>query len=132
MLQQQIVNGIALGSLYALIAVGFSLVFSILEIINFSHGSLVMAGVYVSLALGLAAPTLGFFGVALITILIMAIIGVGGASGSRAIAKQGSAPGVGIGQHVGCRHHARGACAVDLGEAMCALIRCLFPMACLR
>ena len=52
MLEQQIVNGIALGSVYALIAVGFSLVFSILEIINFSHGSLVMAGVYVSLALG--------------------------------------------------------------------------------
>ena len=48
MLEQQIVNGIALGSVYALIAVGFSLVFSILEIINFSHGSLVMAGVYVS------------------------------------------------------------------------------------
>jgi len=76
MLEQQIVNGIALGSVYALIAVGFSLVFSILEIINFSHGSLVMAGVYVSLALGLAAPRLGFFGVALITILIIAILGV--------------------------------------------------------
>jgi branched-chain amino acid transport system permease protein len=76
MLEQQIVNAIALGSVYALIAVGFSLVFNILEIINFSHGSFVMMGVYVSLALGLAVPRLGFLGIALITVLIIAILGV--------------------------------------------------------
>ena len=40
MLAQQLINGLALGSVYALIAVGFSLVFSILDIINFSHGDL--------------------------------------------------------------------------------------------
>jgi branched-chain amino acid transport system permease protein len=76
MLEQQIVNGIVLGSVYALIAVGFSLVFSILEIINFSHGSLVMMGVFVSLALGLAVPGLGFFGVAILTMLVIAALGV--------------------------------------------------------
>lgn len=76
MLAQQLVNGLALGSVYALIAVGFSLVFSILEIINFSHGSLVMMGVFVSLALGLAVPGLGFFGVAILTMLVIALLGV--------------------------------------------------------
>lgn len=76
MLAQQIINGLALGSVYALIAVGFSLVFSILEIINFSHGSLVMLGVFVSLALGLAAPSLGFIGILLITMVVVAGVGV--------------------------------------------------------
>jgi branched-chain amino acid transport system permease protein len=76
MLAQQIINGLVLGSVYALIAVGFSLVFSILEIINFSHGSLVMMGVFVSLALGLAAPNLGFAGILLPTMVIVAGIGV--------------------------------------------------------
>jgi branched-chain amino acid transport system permease protein len=76
MLAQQLVNGLALGSVYALIAVGFSLVFSILEIINFSHGSLVMMGVFVSLALGLAAPGLGFGVVAMLTMLVVAALGV--------------------------------------------------------
>lgn len=76
MLEQQLVNGLALGSVYALIAVGFSLVFSILEIINFSHGSLVMMGVFVSLAFGLAIPSVGFGGVALLTMLVVAALGV--------------------------------------------------------
>lgn len=76
MFEQQLVNGIVVGSVYALIAVGFSLVFSILEIINFSHGSLVMMGIFVSLALGLAVPGLGFFGVAVITMLAIAVLGV--------------------------------------------------------
>src|SRR5688572_25557761 len=76
MLAQQLLNGIALGSVYALIAVGFSLVFSILEIINFSHGSLVMMGVFISLALGLAVPGLGFFAAAILTMLVVALLGV--------------------------------------------------------
>jgi branched-chain amino acid transport system permease protein len=48
-LLQQLVNGVVLGSVYALIAVGFSLVFSVLEIINFSHGSMLMLGAYFGL-----------------------------------------------------------------------------------
>jgi branched-chain amino acid transport system permease protein len=48
-LLQQLVNGVVLGSVYALIAVGFSLVFSVLEIINFSHGAMLMLGAYFGL-----------------------------------------------------------------------------------
>jgi len=46
---QQIVNGLTIGSTYALIAIGFSMIFSILELINFANGSVYMVGAYVSL-----------------------------------------------------------------------------------
>lgn len=48
---QTIVNGITVGGLYALIAIGFSLVFSILDIINFAHGSFYMVGAVAALVL---------------------------------------------------------------------------------
>ena len=44
MLLQYIVNGITLGSIYALMAIGYAMVFSILELINFSHGQVFMLG----------------------------------------------------------------------------------------
>ena len=43
---QQLVNGIALGSLYALTAIGYSLVYAVLELINFTHGTMYMVGAY--------------------------------------------------------------------------------------
>lgn len=49
MFLQQVVNGIAIGSTYALVAIGYSLVFGVLKIINFSNGSLYMAGAYITL-----------------------------------------------------------------------------------
>lgn len=76
MLAQQIVNGLVLGSVYALIAVGFSMVFSVLEIINFSHGSLLMMGVFVSITLVGFAPWLGFVGALLATMGVVALLGV--------------------------------------------------------
>ena len=44
MLLQQIMNGITIGMTYALIAVGYSLVFGILRLVNFSHGSVYAFG----------------------------------------------------------------------------------------
>jgi branched-chain amino acid transport system permease protein len=38
LLAQQIVNGLALGGIYALIALGYTMVFGIIELINFAHG----------------------------------------------------------------------------------------------
>jgi branched-chain amino acid transport system permease protein len=55
MITQALVNGIAVGGLYALIAIGFSLVFSILNIINFAHGSLYMIGAAVGVVLHVTA-----------------------------------------------------------------------------
>jgi len=47
-LLQQLVNGLILGSLYALVALGYTMVYGILELINFAHGEIVMLGAMVS------------------------------------------------------------------------------------
>ena len=49
MLVQQLVNGLTIGSVYALVAIGYSLVFGVLRLINFSHGSLYMLGAFLML-----------------------------------------------------------------------------------
>jgi branched-chain amino acid transport system permease protein len=43
---QQLINGISIGSIYALMAVGYSLVYSIMNFSNFAHGSVIMLGAY--------------------------------------------------------------------------------------
>jgi branched-chain amino acid transport system permease protein len=63
-LLQQAINALTLGSLYALIAIGLAITFSILDVVNFAQGSLVMWGAYlgaffaVGLGLGLWVPML--------------------------------------------------------------------------
>ncbi len=48
---QQLVNGLTLGSLYALVAVGFSLIYGVIRLVNFAHGDLMMIGAFVTLGL---------------------------------------------------------------------------------
>lgn len=55
-LLQQVLNGLILGSLYALVALGYTMVYGILELINFAHGEIVMLGALVSVTV-LAALT---------------------------------------------------------------------------
>jgi len=54
-LLQQLINGLTLGSVYALIALGYTMVYGILELINFAHGEIYMLGAYLGIIL------LGFF-----------------------------------------------------------------------
>jgi branched-chain amino acid transport system permease protein len=57
MLVEQIINGIVLGSMYALIAQGYTLVFGVLDKLNFAHGEVFMLGGFVCLAsVALGAP----------------------------------------------------------------------------
>ncbi len=68
---QLLLNGTALGSIYALIALGYTMVYGILRLINFAHGDIVMvgayAGLFTALAIGAPAhPTFGNFCVVLI------------------------------------------------------------------
>ncbi|MEW6410723.1 MAG: branched-chain amino acid ABC transporter permease [Nitrospirota bacterium] len=49
MLLQQIINGLTLGAVYALIALGYTMVYGILELINFAHGEIYMIGAYISI-----------------------------------------------------------------------------------
>src|SRR5690242_18237656 len=46
-LPQQIVNGLTLGAVYALIALGYSMVYGILQLLNFAHGDVYMIGAFV-------------------------------------------------------------------------------------
>ncbi|MDH3513796.1 MAG: branched-chain amino acid ABC transporter permease [Gammaproteobacteria bacterium] len=47
---QQLINGLVLGSIYALVALGYTMVYGILELINFAHGEVTMFGAMISLA----------------------------------------------------------------------------------
>ncbi len=68
---QLLLNGTALGSIYALIALGYTMVYGILRLINFAHGDIVMVGAYAGLftAITIGAsdhPTIGNFFIVLI------------------------------------------------------------------
>src|SRR5215475_523473 len=57
---QQLINGLSQGAIYALIAVGYTMVYGVLQLINFAHGDVFMVGAMVSLyaATGRVAPAL--------------------------------------------------------------------------
>ena len=57
---QQLINGLSLGAIYALIALGYTMVYGIIELINFAHGDVFMVGSFVAL---LIAGALGVTGV---------------------------------------------------------------------
>ena len=44
---QQMINGVSLGSIYALIALGYTMVYGVMRLINFAHGDIYMLGAYV-------------------------------------------------------------------------------------
>ena len=46
MLEQQIINGLTLGVIYALIAVGYTMVYGVIQLINFAHGEIYMLGAF--------------------------------------------------------------------------------------
>ena len=74
MLLQQIINGLALGMVYALVAVGFSLVFGILRLVNFSHSAVYAFGAHLTLLfIGLA---FGPVPAVLMAVLITGVLGV--------------------------------------------------------
>jgi len=66
---QQMVNGFSLGSMYALIAIGYTMVYGVLRLINFAHGDIMMVGAF-----------LGYFGIAILELpfvaaVLLAVIG---------------------------------------------------------
>ena len=54
---QQLINGIGLGSTYALVAVGYALVFGVLKVLNMAHGDIFMLGSYVGLMTYFLSPS---------------------------------------------------------------------------
>src|SRR5512147_1794565 len=51
---QQLINGLAWGSIYALIALGYTMVYGVLKFINFAHGDVYMVGAYLAYYVGCA------------------------------------------------------------------------------
>lgn len=72
---QQIVNGISLGSIYALIALGYTMVYGIIKLINFAHGDVYMIGAYIGFA-AITYAKLGFFPALIISMLLCALLGM--------------------------------------------------------
>lgn len=74
-LLQQLVNGLSLGSLYALIAVGYTMVYGILRLINFAHGDLIMVTAYVAV-MGVGLFSWPWPLAAALAILLTGLVGV--------------------------------------------------------
>ncbi|MGF6953182.1 branched-chain amino acid transport system permease protein [Neobacillus sp. B4I6] len=72
---QQLVNGISLGSIYALIALGYTMVYGIVKLINFAHGDVFMVGAFIGFY-SITIFDLGFFPALLISMVACAIFGV--------------------------------------------------------
>ncbi|MEE9250490.1 MAG: branched-chain amino acid ABC transporter permease, partial [Alphaproteobacteria bacterium] len=70
---QYVMNGLMLGMMYALVAVGFTLFFGVLDVINFSHGDVLMVGTFTGLATYLGLSELGVVWPALqVTVVLVA------------------------------------------------------------
>ena len=72
---QQLINGISLGSIYALIALGYTMVYGIIKLINFAHGDVFMIGAFIGF-LAIARWDLGFFPALLLAMVVCAVLGV--------------------------------------------------------
>jgi branched-chain amino acid transport system permease protein len=76
-LVQQLINGITLGSIYGLIAIGYTMVFGILGMVNFAHGDVFMVSSFIALVALLLLTTwigIGPIALALVIVLIVAMI----------------------------------------------------------
>lgn len=72
---QQLINGISLGSIYALIALGYTMVYGIIKLINFAHGDVFMIGAFIGF-FAIARWGLGFFPALILAMVVCAILGV--------------------------------------------------------
>ena len=79
---QQLINGLTLGSIYGLIAIGYTMVYGIIGMINFAHGEIFMVGSFIALvaflvlvSIGITAIPLALFLVLLIAMFLSALYG---------------------------------------------------------
>lgn len=72
---QNMVNGFSLGSMYALIAIGYTMVYGVLRLINFAHGDIMMVGAYVCF-FGMISLNLPFIAAVVFAVTICAALGI--------------------------------------------------------
>lgn len=77
---QQLTNGLAVGGIYALIALGYTMVYGVLKLINFAHGDLFTIGAYLGLtlltSLALNDYVGGFLGLFILGVMVMGLVGI--------------------------------------------------------
>ena len=77
-LLQQIINGVSLGAMYSLLALGFTMVYGIIELINFAHFNVFMVGAFFSMWIlkltGLAGQKVILTGLPLVGVLLLALV----------------------------------------------------------
>src|ERR1700749_4996642 len=79
---QQLINGITLGSIYGLIAIGYTMVFGIIGMVNFAHGDVFMVSAFIALIafliltswLGMSSIALALFIVLIVAMLFTALV----------------------------------------------------------
>jgi branched-chain amino acid transport system permease protein len=80
---EQLTNGLAVGGIYALIALGYTMVYGVLKLINFAHGDLFTIGAYLGLTLlvsmGLTTHLGPLAGILVLTVMVMGLVAVIGA-----------------------------------------------------
>ncbi|MGH6649032.1 branched-chain amino acid ABC transporter permease [Aquabacterium sp.] len=69
---QQLINGLVLGSMYALVALGYTMVYGIINLINFAHGEVLMVGALVSWTVVTSLESLGWPGWVLLLLALLA------------------------------------------------------------
>src|SRR3954468_16544175 len=78
LLLQQTINGLSLGAMYALLALGFTLVYGILELINFAHFNVFMVGSFIGLwtlqFMGISGQAVVMTGLPLIGVMLTALV----------------------------------------------------------
>jgi branched-chain amino acid transport system permease protein len=75
MFLQQLINGLMLGSVYALVALGYTMVYGVLKFINFAHGDIYMWGAFFGLLLARISG-MNFFIMLLLTLILSGVLGV--------------------------------------------------------
>ena len=75
---QQLINGLAVGGIYALVALGYTMVYGVLKLINFAHGDLFTIGAYLGLTLlvscGLSGNLSPFLAVGLMVLIVLGLV----------------------------------------------------------
>jgi len=72
---QQMINGFSLGSMYALIAIGYTMVYGVLRLINFAHGDIMMVGAFLAY-FGISVLQLPFIAAVLLAVVGSALLGM--------------------------------------------------------
>lgn len=70
---QQLINGIALGSIYGLIAIGYTMVYGIIGMINFAHGDVFMIGGFIALITFLVLISIGLSSIPVVLLLVLIV-----------------------------------------------------------